>query len=130
MIARVKSIQTSDSLNIIEFDFYNNIFKMMSLDLIENLQVGSRVELLVKPTNISISKNHIEDISLSNQALAKIISINSGKLLSNIILEINDTKLESIITKSSQERLNLKENDEVNILIKASDLSIYRVLND
>ncbi|OCL84256.1 DNA-binding transcriptional regulator ModE [Arcobacter porcinus] len=130
MIARVKSIQTSDSLNIIEFDFYNNIFKMMSLNLIENLQVGSRVELLVKPTNISISKNHIEDISLSNQALAKIISINSGKLLSNIILEINDTKLESIITKSSQERLNLKENDEVNILIKASDLSIYRVLND
>ncbi|MCT7446548.1 TOBE domain-containing protein [Aliarcobacter skirrowii] len=130
MIARVKSIQTSDSLNIIEFDFYNNIFKMMSLDLIENLQVGSRVELLVKPTNISISKNHIEDISLSNQALAKIISINGGKLLSNIILEINDTKLESIITKSSQERLNLKENDEVNILIKASDLSIYRVLND
>lgn len=130
MIARIKSIQTSDSLNIIEFDFYNNIFKMMSLDLIENLQIGSRVELLVKPTNISISKKHIEDISLSNQALAKIISINSGELLSNIILEINDTKLESIITKSSQERLNLKKNDEVNILIKASDLSIYRVLND
>ncbi|HJE02710.1 DNA-binding transcriptional regulator ModE [Aliarcobacter thereius] len=130
MIARVKNIHSSDSLNIIEFDFYNNIFKMMSLDLIENLQVGSKVELLVKPTNISISKKHIEDISLSNQALAKIISINSGELLSNIILEINSTKLESIITKNSKERLNLKENDEVNILIKASDLSIYRILND
>ncbi|TLT07706.1 transporter [Aliarcobacter thereius] len=130
MIARVKNIHSSDSLNIIEFDFYNNIFKMMSLDLIENLQVGSKVELLVKPTNISISKKHIEDISLSNQALAKIISINSGELLSNIILEINSTKLESIITKNSKERLNLKEDDEVNILIKASDLSIYRILND
>ncbi|RBQ28620.1 TOBE domain-containing protein [Aliarcobacter vitoriensis] len=130
MIARVKNIQNKDNLNIVEFDFHNNTFKMMSLDLSSNLQIGSKVELLVKPTNIVISKNHIEDISLSNQALAKITDIQNGELLSSIKLKIENTILESIITKESSIRLNLKKDDEINILIKASDLSINRVLND
>jgi len=129
-LARVKSIQNKDSLNIIEFDFNNAIFKMMSLDLSSDLKVGTKVELLVKPTNIAISKNYIEDISLSNQTLAKITDIKNGELLSSISLKIGDTTCESIITKSSSQKLNLKKDDEINILIKASDISINRILND
>jgi len=129
-IARVKSIQNKDSLNIVEFDFNTIIFKMMSLDLSSDLKVGTKVELIVKPTNIAISKNYIEDISLSNQALAKIIDIKNGELLSSITLKLKDTTLESIITKSSSQKLNLKKDEEINILIKASDISINRVLND
>jgi len=129
-IARVKSIQNKDSLNIIEFDFHNTTFKMMSLDLSSDLKVGTKVELIVKPTNIAISKNYIKDISLSNQALAKIIDIKNGELLSSITLKLEDTTLESIITKNSSQKLNLKKDDEINILIKASDISINRILND
>ncbi|MBL3520238.1 transporter [Arcobacter lanthieri] len=130
MIARVKSIQKKDSLNIVEFDFQNITFKMMSLDLSSNLKIGTKVELIVKPTNIAISKNYIENISLSNQALATIIDINNGELLSSIKLKLADTTLESIITKESSIRLNLKKDDEINILIKASNISINKVLND
>ncbi|MFV7789335.1 TOBE domain-containing protein [Aliarcobacter lanthieri] len=129
-IARVKSIQNKDSLNIVEFDFHNITFKMMSLDLSSNLKIGTKVELIVKPTNIAISKNYIENISLSNQALATIIDINNGELLSSIKLKLADTTLESIITKESSIRLNLKKDDEINILIKASNISINKVLND
>ena len=129
-VARVKSISSVDSLNIVEFDFNNTIFKMMSLELDENIKVGTKVELLVKATNVIISKNFIEDISLSNQTLAKISSINLGELLCSITLNLGDTTIESIITKDSALKLNLKKDDEVNILIKASDLSIYRILND
>ncbi|QKF72239.1 molybdenum-pterin binding domain-containing protein [Aliarcobacter faecis] len=130
MIARVKDIQTLDSLNIVKFEFNNMIFKMMSLDLNSDVKVGKYVELLVKPTNIIISKKFIDDISLSNQALAKITDIRNGELLSSISLQIADTNLESIITKESSIKLDLKKDNEVNILIKASDLSILRVLND
>ena len=130
MIARVKDIKTKDNLNIVEFDFNNILLKMMSLELNKDLKIGSKVELLVKPTNIIISKNFIEDISLSNQTLAKVIEINSGELLSNITLKIEETILESIITKDSADKLNLKIDDKVYILIKASDLSILKVLND
>lgn len=130
MIAKVKEIKTKDSLNIVEFDFNNILLKMMSLELNKDLKIGSKVELLVKPTNVAISKKYIEDISLSNQALAKIVDIENGELLSYISLQINDTFIESIITKSSSLKLDLKKDDIVNILIKASDLSILKVLND
>src|SRR5574344_1984218 len=130
MIARVKEIRTKDSLNIVEFDFNNITLKMMSLELNKDITIGKKVELVVKPTNIIISKNFIEDISLSNQTLAKIVAIENGELLSSISLEIGDTTFESIITKESSKRLDLQEGNIVNILIKASDLSILRVLHD
>ena len=130
MIARVKDIKTIDSLNIVEFDFNNITLKMMSLELHKEVKLESKVKLLVKPSNVIISKNYIEDISLSNQALAKIVAIENGELLSSISLEIGDTTFESIITKESSKRLDLQEGNIVNILIKASDLSIYRILND
>ena len=130
MIARVKDIKTIDSLNIVEFDFNNITLKMMSLELHKEVKLESNVKLLVKPSNVIISKNYIEDISLSNQTLAKIVAIENGELLSSISLEIGDTTFESIITKESSKRLDLQEGNIVNILIKASDLSILRVLHD
>lgn len=130
MIARVKDIKTIDSLNIVEFDFNNITLKMMSLELHKEVKLESKVKLLVKPSNVIISKNYIEDISLSNQTLAKIVAIENGELLSSISLEIGDTTFESIITKESSKRLDLQEGNIVNILIKASDLSILKVLHD
>ncbi len=130
MIARVKDIKTIDSLNIVEFDFNNITLKMMSLELHKEVKLESKVKLLVKPSNVIISKNYIEDISLSNQTLAKIVTIENGELLSSISLKIGDTTFESIITKESSKRLDLQEGNIVNILIKASDLSILRVLHD
>ncbi|WP_066403156.1 TOBE domain-containing protein [Aliarcobacter cryaerophilus] len=130
MIARVKDIKTIDSLNIVEFDFNNITLKMMSLELHKEVKLESKVKLLVKPSNVIISKNYIEDISLSNQTLAKIVAIENGELLSSISLKIGDTTFESIITKESSKRLHLQEGNIVNVLIKASDLSILRVLHD
>ena len=130
MIARVKDIKTIDSLNIVEFDFNNITLKMMSLELHKEVKLESKVKLLVKPSNVIISKNYIEDISLSNQTLAKIVAIENGELLSSISLEIGDTTFESIITKESSKRLDLQEGNIVNILIKASDLSIEEIFND
>lgn len=129
-IARVSAIKSLDNLNIVEFDFNDTKLKMMSLDLQKDILVGKKVELLVKPSNIIISKKAVEDISLSNQTLAKITKITSGELLSHINLKVGDTNLESIITKDSCERLKLQEDSEVFVLIKASDISIYKVFND
>jgi molybdopterin-binding protein len=131
IVARIKKINSIDnSLNIVEFDFAGLTLKMMSLDLNKDVQIGKKVQLSVKPTNISIAKNLSGEISLSNQIVAKIQNIENGALLSSIILIANDTCFESIITADSSKRMNLRENDEVIILIKASDLSIQEVLND
>ena len=129
-IATIKKINSVDNLNIVEFDFNGLTLKMMSLDLNDDVKIGKKVELSVKPSNISIAKNLIGEISLSNQIVATIQSLENGQLLTSVILKINDTLLESIITVDSSKRMNLQIGEVVTILIKASNLSIGEVLND
>ena len=130
LVATIKKINSIDNLNIVEFDFHGLTLKMMSLDLNADVQVSKKVKLSVKPTNISIAKNLIGEISLSNQIVATIQSLENGQLLTSVILKINDTLLESIITVDSSKRMNLQIGEVVTILIKASNLSIGEVLND
>ena len=130
LVATIKKINSVDNLNIVEFDFNGLTLKMMSLDLNDDVKIGKKVELSVKPTNISIAKNLIGEISLSNQIVATIQSLENGQLLTSVILKINDTLLESIITADSSKRMNLQVGEVVTILIKASNLSIGEVLND
>ena len=130
LVATIKKINSVDNLNIVEFDFNGLTLKMMSLDLNDDVKIGKKVELSVKPSNISIAKNLIGEISLSNQIVATIQSLENGQLLTSVILKINDTLLESIITVDSSKRMNLQIGEIVTILIKASNLSIGEVLND
>ncbi len=130
LVATIKKIQSVDNLNIVEFEFDGLTLKMMSLDLNDNVEIGKKVKLSVKPSNISIAKNLIGEISLSNQIVATIQSLENGQLLTSVILKINDTILESIITVDSSKRMNLQIGEVVTILIKASNLSIEEVIND
>lgn len=130
IIATIKKINSIDNLNIVEFDFNGLTLKMMSLGLNSNIQVGKKVKLSVKPTNISLAKNLLGEISLSNQIVAIIENLENGQLLSSVSLKVHNTLLESIITVDSSKRMNLQIGDKITILIKASNLSIEEVLND
>ena len=130
LVATIKKINSIDNLNIVEFDFHGLTLKMMSLDLNADVQVGKKVKLSVKPTNISIAKNLIGEISLSNQIVATIENLENGQLLSSVSLKVHNTLLESIIIVDSSKRMNLQIGESVTILIKASNLSIGEVLND
>lgn len=129
-VATIKKIQSIDNLNIVEFEFDGLTLKMMSLDLNDDVKIGKKVKLSVKPSNISIAKNLTGEISLSNKIVATIQSLENGQLLTSVILKINDTILESIITVDSSKRMNLQIGEVVTILIKASNLSIEEVIND
>lgn len=130
IVATVTKIENVKQLHIVEFDFQGLMLKMMSLDLTVNVQLGKKVVLTVKPTNIAISKNFQGDISLSNKIVATIDHIENGELLSSITLHAKGVIFESIITVTSAQRMNLQIKDEVTLFIKASDLSILEVIND
>lgn len=126
--AKITKIQSVENLNIINFDFHSQNLTMMSLDLDAKLEVGCTVILTAKPTHIAIAKEFSGDISYSNQLDAKILEINNGELLSSIKLSTGDATCESIITKNSSLRMNLKKGDNVTLFIKASELSIKEIL--
>ena len=129
-VATIKKINSIDGLNIVEFSFCNQTLKMMSLDLSKDIQIDKKVKLSVNPSNVIIAKNLFGEISLSNQLVATINNIENGELLCSVILKIENIYIESIITKDSAERMKLKKDEQVTILIKASNLSIEEILND
>jgi molybdopterin-binding protein len=128
-IATVIDIQNSDSLYIVRFQSGKEILSMMSLELDQNIKINTVVKLVVKPSHLAIAKKFAGEVSYSNKIHAKIISINNGELLSVIKIKFANTILESIITKASSVRMDLKINDNIIALIKASELSISEIVD-
>ena len=126
--AEVKQIKSVENLNIVKFDFDGITLSMMSLELNDKIKVGTKVKLSTKPTHVAIAKKFSGEVSYSNQLHVKIIHVENGELLSSIKMQINDTVLESIITKDSSDRMNLNVGDEVTAFIKANELSIVGIL--
>ena len=129
-VATIVEIKSVDNLNIVKFDFAGTILSMMSLELSQNIRVASKVILSTKPTHVAIAKEFSGEVSYSNQLSAKILHVDNGELLSSIKMQVNDTQIESIITKDSSLRMALHVEDEVSVFIKANELSILEVLND
>ena len=128
LYATVTKIYSVDNLNIIHFDFCGEVLVMMSLDLRHEVKVGARVELLTKPTSITIAKDFQGSISYSNQLQAEVVTCDDGQLLSSVVLKTHDSVIDSIITLDSSKRMDLRVGDIVTLLIKASELAILRVL--
>ena len=128
IIAIVKKIEECDNLHIVEFDFSGYILTMMSLELNDNIQIGTKVKLIVKPSNIAITKDFAGEVSFSNKLDATITSIDNGQLLSSVKLDVFNTTLESIITRQSVIKMDLNKGNKVEIFIKASEFIISDIL--
>lgn len=126
--AEVINIDSLENLTIVQFNFKDTVLSMMSLGL-SNMKIGTKVVLSINASHIAIAKDFQGDISLSNRLNCIIIKLVKGKLLSSLSLDFNGTILTSIITTNSVDRMNLKENDEVVALVKASEVSIQKVIS-
>jgi len=126
----VKKIHNHEELNIVEFDFKNTTLSMMGLELPNGIKKGTQVILGVKPSHVTIAKSYNLEVSYSNKIKGQIIDIIEGKLLCNIIISCQDTKIESLITKRTKENMHLKITDKVTVLIKSTELFIKEILDD
>jgi len=126
--ASVVNIESMDEISIVTFKTDDTQMKMMSLSLNMPIKIGSKIILGVKASSILIAKDLSGILSASNQLKCIIKSINTGVLLSSIKLSFFDSVIESIITKDSSLKMNLQVGDEVLAIIKASELSILKVV--
>ena len=122
--AEIIHIKRVDTLNYLTFSLNQQVIHMLSLELDPNLKLGTTVHLAIKSTHVIIAKELKGLLSLENRLKANIISIENGEILSSICLNVEGFLLESIISREFLEKMNLKIEDNVVVLINSTDISI------
>jgi len=122
--AKLIHIEAVESLHLLTFELDKELIYMLSLELSPNLQIGKVVTLAIKSTSIAIAKEFTGVLSYLNQLNAEVVSVNNGKILSSIVLNIEGFELESLITLKASLAMDLKIDDEVTVLISGSEVSV------
>jgi molybdopterin-binding protein len=130
---RIVGIESNDHLSLVDVEVSGDTFSAMLLETPESapyLLIGNEVQLLFKETEVSLAKNLSGLISLRNRVQGRVRAIRSGAILSEVVLEYRGQTLTSIITTRSIKRLEIRQGDEVEALIKANEVSLMEVSND
>lgn len=96
-------------------------FHLVSLD---ESTVGESVRVAIRPENIVVCKNIPMDISAQNVIRAKVEEILSEGTTCVLCLKANQTAFSVFVANNAVERLDLKQNDTVYAVIKASNVRI------
>ncbi len=124
----IVNIDRVDDLSLIEIDIDGCFLKTIIIDdlIQKNYKKGNCVHLFFKETEVVLAKDLNLSISMQNRMHCKVKSIKKGKLLSEIKLDFNSNELTSLITSKSLIRLNIKNNDDVLVLIKTNQIMLSK----
>lgn len=64
------------------------------------------------------------ELSAHNQLKGTITGVKSGAVMAEVTVHIQAGQVTSVITDSSRERLNLKEGDQVTVVVKSTEVMI------
>ncbi len=124
-IAAIKSSENLSEVSIIlNTDTCFNIFLVETPKNASYLKPDQKVTLLFKETEVIISKDFNSEISVQNKLKAEIIKIEKGKILSEIQLKTAVGEIKSLVSTSILELLDLKQTQEVIILVKANEIML------
>ncbi len=126
--AGITRIQNVENLHIVTFESANTSLSMMSLELHPKINIGTQVLLTSKATSVAIAKQSSQDLSFCNQLPTQILSLEIGELLCSLELSFGSSTIESIITTTALQRMQLEVGMDVVALIKSSDLFIEEIL--
>ena len=122
--AKISAIDENDGVSVFEFNAANLGLKMLSLENLQNLEIGDEVRLNFKSSDIFVATSPLLNCSVSNEIKAQISSIQKGQITSSLHLNAGEFEFESIITTASLKRLNLALGDQIYAYVKATSLYI------
>ena len=125
----ITAITTEEELSLVKVDAAGNSFTAILIDTPEQsayLRPGHPVRLLFKETGVIIATTSPLAISVQNRIPCRIKKVNTGKLLCELTLSLEDSDAEirSIITRNACEQLSLQEGHRVIALIKTNEVSL------
>ncbi len=125
--AVIVSQRHSGGLASIETSCGGYPFRLLVFENQKTREDGDETYLIIKESEIAISKTNPTDISISNRIECQIVDIKKGEILCEIELGFNSQKLVSMITVDSANRLELSVGDNVYALIKANEIYLESI---
>lgn len=93
-------------------------------ETVSYLRVGNTVKVIFKETEVIIGKGTSRNISLQNKLAGTIRSVESGEILSKLVLDTVAGEITSIITANAVSQLELKEGTAVTAMIKTNEIML------
>ena len=66
------------------------------------------------------------ELSARNQLPGTIEQVHLGEIMARIVVRVGDNLIESVITRTSAEELNLKKGDTVRVVVKSTEVMIQK----
>ena len=123
----ISSITTEGNLSLVTITCGEITLKSVIIEkpgTVPYLKTGHPVNILFKETEVVIGKNTELPISLQNRIPCKIDRIESGKLLSKIVLKTSTDEIVAIITSNAVEQLALEPGLPVLAMIKTNEIML------
>jgi molybdopterin-binding protein len=123
----IVGVQSSPEISMVEVDVSGDVFSAIVLENPASatyLKIGSKVEIVFKETEVSIAKNLSGLISIRNRFEATIKRVEKHEILTTIVLVYKMGEISSIISTKSVKRLDLKEGDQIEWLVKTNEVSL------
>jgi molybdate transport system regulatory protein len=126
---KIVNIESSDNISIIEVDVQGDVFSSIVLEGKKGpfqYKKNDKVTLLFKETEVGIAKDLSGMISLRNRFKSVITKIEKGSILAKVTLNYRKHMIEAIISTRSANNMKLKENEEVEWLVKTNEVSLMK----
>jgi molybdopterin-binding protein len=65
-------------------------------------------------------------LSARNQIKGKISKISLGEIMAHVVVKIGDNTIESVITRQSAKDMKLKKGDQVEVVIKSTEVMLKK----
>lgn len=101
-------------------------FGVLTLQLSPELQEGNSVDVMIKETETSLSSRPVEHISISNQVSGEVVAMDEGILVTLVTVDTPVGRLTSLISTRGRKQLDITVGSNVNVLMKASSLSLSK----
>ena len=127
---KIIDIQSSEMISLISVDVGGDVFSSIVLEGKKapmSYRKGEQVNLIFKETEVGIAKNLSGFISFRNRFPARIKKIDKGSLLAKILLDYKGQRVESIISAKSAGEMKLKENEDIEWLVKTNEVSLMQI---
>jgi molybdate transport system regulatory protein len=124
---KIEKITTKNNLTLVGIkvgDVHLSAIVIDTPETVPHLKEGNAIHVIFKETEVILGSGKDHHISLQNKLEGYVDSIETGDLLSRLILDTTVGKIVSVITTNAVNQLQLKRGSEITAMIKTNEMML------